>query len=97
MVKVIAGHKHLVAEADSVLEERELPAHMQVTSEPSDFETYGDAGLSDAELLAHAADEAVGAAAAGELLGEAEIDELELRRVLRCRQAARLGHLEVIA
>lgn len=98
MVKVIAGHRAFDYEAESVLVERELPGHVQVSTEPSDFETYGDGELSDAELLAVAASDAVDAAAAGEVLGEVELDELSLRRVLRtARQRQVERHLEVIA
>lgn len=86
MFDVIAGHKGFTVEADSVLDEAELPEHVQVTTEPSDFETYGDGELSDAELLSVAASDALDAVEAGELLGKAEfaeVDELSLRRVLR--------------
>jgi hypothetical protein len=96
MVKVIAGHKGFSVEVDSVLEEWELPGHVQVTTVPDDFESYGESELSDAELLAVAASDAVDAVEAGEL-AFAEVDELALRRVLRTAREQQGGALEVIA
>ena len=101
MFQVIAGHGAFGFESDVVLEESVLPEHVQVTDAPDDFESYGDSELSDAELLAVAASDAVDAVEAGELAGElefAEVDELALRRVLRTARQRRVGGvLEVIA
>lgn len=99
MPHIIAGHKGFRFEADSVLDESDLPEHVQVTTEP-DFEAYAEGDLTDAELLAVAASDALDAAAAGELLGEAEfaeVDELSLRRVLRTAHRQAEVALEVIA
>ena len=99
MFQVIAGHGAFGFESDVVLDEAELPEHVQIT-EP-DFETYADGELTDAELLAVAASDAVDAVEAGELAGElefAEVDELALRRVLRTARGRQGGGaLEVIA
>lgn len=82
------------------IDTRELPGHMHITRNPDDFETYAEAELSDAELLAVAASDAVDAVEAGELAGElafAEVDELALRRVLRTARQRVGAALEVIA
>ena len=101
MFQVIAGHGAFGFESDVVLDEAELPEHVQVTDAPDDFEAYAETELTDAELLALAASDAVDAVEAGELAGElafAEVDELALRRVLRtARQRQVGGALEVIA
>lgn len=88
MFEVIAGHGAFSYTAESVLDEAELPEHVVVTRSPEDFESYAEPELSDAQLLGLAAEDAMDAANAGQVLGAGALDELSLRRVRRSRRQA---------
>lgn len=88
MFNIVAGHEAYCYEAESVLDEGELPEHVAVTRSPSEFEGYAEPELSDTELLALAAEDAMDAANAGQVLGSGGLDELSLRRVRRSRRQA---------
>lgn len=90
MLEIIAGQRQKCRyEADSVLEESVLPEHMSVVAvRDLDTERYAEAELSDTELLALAAEDAMDAVNRGEVAGAGALDELALRRVRRARRQA---------
>lgn len=84
MFDIIAGHDS-VYQGTYVDETElsELPEHMQVlTPTAEDEATYAETDMSDAELLALAAEDAADAHTNGELGGPA-LDEVSLRRAAR--------------
>lgn len=90
MFEIIAGQsaEGYRFEVESVLDERELPAHVDVVAAAEvDVETYAEGELTDAELLALAAEDAMEAQRGGRLAGP-ELDEVALRRSERRARAA---------
>lgn len=88
MFNVIAGEKSTGAAGgvyeDAVFDEAQLPVGVQVTPvRDLDMEGYGEAELSDLELLSVALQDAMDAHQGGELASAGGLDEVALRRAER--------------
>lgn len=95
MFEIIAGQREEYRfEVESVLAESDLPGHVSVVAvREVDTATYAEDELSDTELLAVAAEDAMDAVNRGEVAGAGALDELALRRVRRARRRAVAGVL----